>query len=101
VSFPKPNISIRDNEIRIRRVPLFLSFWLSPRELSSPASMRRVHLMCRKWQEDRVLGRFARHLVERLGWTVGGNPDRSADLNYFMRDRNLLFHASSASRCRA
>jgi glycosyltransferase involved in cell wall biosynthesis len=41
-------------------------------------------MVCKQWREDRVLGRFARHLHQRLGWTVGKKPDRRADLNYWM-----------------
>jgi hypothetical protein len=41
-------------------------------------------VVCKQWREDRVLGRFARHLHQRLGWTVGKKPDRRADLNYWM-----------------
>ena len=46
--------------------------------------MSRIHVVCKQWREDRVLGRFARHLHQRLGWTVGKKPDRRADLNYWM-----------------
>ncbi len=46
--------------------------------------MGRVHVVSKQWREDRVLGRFARHLVECLGWTVGKKPDPRADLNYWM-----------------
>jgi hypothetical protein len=44
----------------------------------------RVHVVCKQWREDRVLARFAGHLVERLGFSVGKRPDRRADLNYWM-----------------
>ncbi len=44
----------------------------------------RVHIVCKQFKEDRVLARFARHLVERLGWTVSKKPDKRADFNYWM-----------------
>ncbi len=40
--------------------------------------------MCRKWRDDRVLPRFARHLAERLGWGLGRRPDRRADVTYWL-----------------
>ena len=43
-----------------------------------------VHIVCKQWNEDRVLARFAGHLVERLGFTVSKRPNRKADLNYWM-----------------
>ncbi len=46
--------------------------------------LMRVHIVCKQWKEDRVLARFAGHLVERLGFTVSKKPDRKADLNYWM-----------------
>ena len=44
----------------------------------------RVHIVCKDWKRDRVLPRFTRHLVNRLGWTAGRKPDDRADLNYWM-----------------
>lgn len=43
-----------------------------------------VHIVCRNWQDDRVLPRFARYLVEHNGWTVSDQPVPTADLNYWM-----------------
>lgn len=31
-----------------------------------------VHIVCRNWQEDRIIPRMARALSERLGWTLSG-----------------------------
>ena len=44
----------------------------------------RVHIVCQRWKQDRVLSRFARYLVERWGWTVSRRPKRGADLNYWI-----------------
>lgn len=44
----------------------------------------RVHIVCQRWKQDRVLSRFARYLVDRWGWTVSRRPDRKADLNYWI-----------------
>ena len=44
----------------------------------------RVHIVCKDWKRDRVLPRFTRHLVSRLGWSAGRKPDSRADLNYWM-----------------
>jgi len=44
----------------------------------------RVHIVHRRWRDDRVLPRFARHLAERLGWGLGRRPDRRADVTYWL-----------------
>jgi hypothetical protein len=44
----------------------------------------KVHIVCQRWKQDRVLSRFARYLVDRWGWTVGRRPQRKADLNYWI-----------------
>ncbi len=44
----------------------------------------RVHVVCKDWKRDRVLPRFTRHLVSRLGWSAARKPDARADLNYWM-----------------
>lgn len=44
----------------------------------------RVHIVCKDWKRDRVLPRFTRHLVRRLGWSAGRKPDPRADLNHWM-----------------
>ena len=44
----------------------------------------RIHIVCRNWQKDRVVPRLARHLIDGLGWSVGGNASPSADINYYL-----------------
>jgi hypothetical protein len=44
----------------------------------------KVHVVHRRWKDDRVLARFARHLAERLGWGLGRRPERRADVNYWL-----------------
>ena len=44
----------------------------------------KVQIVHRKWRDDRVLPRFARHLADRLGWGLGKKPDRRADVNYWL-----------------
>ena len=44
----------------------------------------KVHIVCQRWKQDRVLSRFTRYLVDRWGWTAGRRPDRRADLNYWL-----------------
>lgn len=46
--------------------------------------MLRVNVVCRNWQEDRVLPRFARYLADGLGWTLTAAPDMSAEIVYLM-----------------
>lgn len=41
----------------------------------------RVHIVCQDSDSDRVLPRFARHLRDRLGWTLSAGPE-SADVLY-------------------
>ncbi len=43
----------------------------------------KVHIVCQRWKQDRVLSRFARYLVDRWGWTASRRPDRKADMNYW------------------
>lgn len=44
----------------------------------------RVNVVCRNYQDDRVIPRFARYLAERLGWTLTRRPDtkREYDVVY-------------------
>lgn len=42
-----------------------------------------VHLIVDTIEGDQVLARFARILVESLGWTYGSHPQPDAELNYF------------------
>ena len=35
----------------------------------------RVNVVCRNYQDDRVIPRFSRYLAERLGWTLTRRPD--------------------------
>lgn len=46
----------------------------------------RVNVVCRNWQEDRVLPRFARYLAAGLGWTLTAVPadPRDVDVYYLM-----------------
>ncbi|MGB5752266.1 MAG: glycosyltransferase, partial [Thermoanaerobaculia bacterium] len=44
----------------------------------------KVHIVCQRWKQDRVLSRFARYLVERWGWSVSRRPHAEADLNYWL-----------------
>jgi len=44
----------------------------------------RVNVVCRNWQDDRVLPRFARHLAERNGWALNKGAIPGYDLNYYM-----------------
>lgn len=43
-----------------------------------------IHIVCRNWQADRILPRFARYSMEAHGWTVGAQYDNSATANYLM-----------------
>ncbi len=43
----------------------------------------RVNVICRNWQADRVLPRFARYLADGLGWTLTPAPVE-ADIHYLM-----------------
>ena len=42
----------------------------------------RVNVVCRNYQEDRVIPRFSRYLSDRLGWTVTRSPDPEAEVVY-------------------
>lgn len=46
----------------------------------------RIHIIVRDvpGERDRILPRLARLLVSATGWTMGGQPDLDADLNYAM-----------------
>jgi hypothetical protein len=44
----------------------------------------RVHIVCRNWQEERIIPRMARALHRGLGWTVSGAPDPKADVTYLL-----------------
>ena len=43
----------------------------------------RVNVICRNWQDDRVLPRFARYLADVLGWSLTPAPV-PADVHYLM-----------------
>jgi glycosyltransferase involved in cell wall biosynthesis len=44
----------------------------------------RVNVICRNWQADRVLPRFARYLSDGLGWTLTPSPVAAAEVHYLM-----------------
>ena len=46
--------------------------------------MTKVHIVCRNYNDDRVLPRFARHLANGTGWSLGKSGDKHADVNYLM-----------------
>jgi hypothetical protein len=46
-------------------------------------SHQRVNIVCRNWQDDRVLPRFARYLADGLGWTLTPKPCASADIDVY------------------
>ncbi len=43
-----------------------------------------IHIVCRNWQDDRVLPRFARHLAEQNDWSLGKTHNAKADANYLL-----------------
>jgi len=43
-----------------------------------------VHIVCRNYTNDRVLPRFARHLMQAHGWTAGAALDLGAAANYLI-----------------
>lgn len=57
----------------------------------------KVNVLCRNWDADRVIPRFARYLAAHLGWTLTKKPEPGADVYYlsgyfeypFMRKRAL------------
>ena len=46
--------------------------------------MARVHIICQNYKQDRIIPRQARQLAERLGWSLGAEPDPSADVYYLL-----------------
>lgn len=42
-----------------------------------------IHIVIANLKDDRVLPRFARHLVEGLGWTASNKPNPRAEANYY------------------
>ena len=42
----------------------------------------RVNVVCKNWQEDRILPRFARYLRDGNGWSLTEEPDPTADVVY-------------------
>lgn len=42
-----------------------------------------VHIVCRDYNEDKILPRLARTLAAGTGWSLSDQPDKHADLNYF------------------
>jgi hypothetical protein len=43
-----------------------------------------VHIVCRDLHEDKILPRLAKTLAVGAGWTLSDQPDKHADLNYFI-----------------
>lgn len=43
-----------------------------------------IHIVCRNWQDDRVLPRFTRYLMQSHGWTASGAADPQAAVNYLV-----------------
>lgn len=41
-----------------------------------------VNIVCRNYQDDRVIPRFCRYLSDNFGWNVTSSPDYNADLIY-------------------
>jgi hypothetical protein len=41
-----------------------------------------VNVVCRNWQEDRVIPRFSRYLRDYLGWELTARPNYEADVIY-------------------
>ena len=50
----------------------------------------KINIVCRNWEDDRVLPRFARYLSRINGWTLSKVVDDSADLNYYMAYFEIL-----------
>jgi len=44
----------------------------------------RVNILCRNYQEDRILPRMARYLAAGLGWRLTAKPDLNCDALYLM-----------------
>ncbi len=44
----------------------------------------RVHILCRNWQEERIIPRMARALRDALSWTLSGEVDPYADVIYLL-----------------
>jgi len=49
-----------------------------------------INIVCRNWEDDRVLPRFARYLSRVNGWSLSKVVDDSADLNYYMAYFEIL-----------
>jgi hypothetical protein len=59
----------------------------------------KVHVVHRRWNDDRVLARFARHLAARLGWGLGRQPERWADVDCWLAyDERGRFETSAVTR---
>ena len=60
-----------------------------------------INIVCRNWEADRVLPRFARYLSRINGWSLGKVVDESADLNYYLAYfeilKNKQYHGKMAS----
>jgi len=50
----------------------------------------KINIVCRNWEDDRVLPRFARYLSIANGWSLSKVVDESADLNYYMAYFEIL-----------
>ena len=44
----------------------------------------KVHIVCMRWNHDRILPRYSRYLRDGLGWTLSDSPDNAADVNYYV-----------------
>lgn len=54
----------------------------------------KVHIVIRKWNDDRIVPRMARILAQKNGWTIGSKPRKDVDLNYFLAYFEWLYHKS-------
>lgn len=43
-----------------------------------------VQIVCRNWEDDRVLPRMARLLRDNLGWSISPVSEAHADINYYL-----------------
>ena len=46
--------------------------------------MVKVQIICRNYEEDRVVPRMARALRQVMGWPIGPSPDTTAGINYLL-----------------
>ena len=50
----------------------------------------KINVVCRNWEDDRVLPRFARYLSDSNGWGLGKVVQPNYDLNYYMAYFEIL-----------